>query len=445
MEIEICAVGGYAEVGKNMSAVRIGDDVIIIDMGVSIPALSANEREEGNTRHLSSEQLIKIGAIPDDRAIADLKGKVKGIFLGHAHYDHIASVQFLAAKYKCPVYGTPFTIEVLRSILEDEDVKLPNPLKKVQPGGTVKVNENIQVEFIPISHSTLQCSMVCVHTPEGLILYGNDFKFDDDPILGDKPDYERLKQIGKSGKLIALIVETINAEVEGKTPSERHARELMKKILEEINNNTSAIFITTFSSQMARIKSAIEFGKKTKRKIVLVGRSMAKFSGAAEHINLVHFSKDAEIVSYGSHRRRLLKTINSNREKYIVITTGSQGEAGSVLDKIVHGLLPFTFKAGDVVIFACRTIPEETNIIQREKLESILKAAKVRIFTDVHSSGHASKEDLKNLLLMVKPKVVIPSQGDLNMENAFADMAKTVGYKKGSTLKFLNDGERLKL
>ena len=386
MKIEICPVSGYSEVGRNMTAVRYGDEVVILDMGVSIQALATYEREEGSTKSLSAHQLMDIRAIPDDRKIEEWKPLVKGIVLGHCHYDHIAAVQFLASKYRCPIFGSAYTLQVLRSILRDEDVKVPNKFTIVELDDTIKISDNLKIEFISMSHSTLQCAMIGVHTPDGMVLYANDFKFDNDPVLGDKPNYKRLIDIGKEGKLLVLITECINGLVEGKTPSEKIARELLKAVLLETDSKGKAIFVTTFASNIARIKSAIEFGKKLGRKIVILGRSMSKFNEAAEVLDLVRFSKDAEIIGYGSYRRRKLKEIENNREKYLVITTGSQGEPGSVLDKIVNKQLPFTFREGDIVVFSCRTIPVPMNIANRNNLENMLKANKVRIFTNVHAS-----------------------------------------------------------
>src|SRR3989344_8495286 len=216
MELEICAVSGYSEIGRNMTAVKIGDEVVILDMGISIQAISTYEKEEGSARALSAEQLMDIGAIPDDRKIEDWKPLVKAIVLGHGHYDHIASVQFLAAKYKCPIIGTPYTLQVLKSLLKDDEVKLPNKFVALEQDEKMRISEKITLELISISHSTLQCALVALHTNEGSILYANDYKFDNNPVLGNKPNYKRLTEIGKEGNLLLLIVESINALEEGR-------------------------------------------------------------------------------------------------------------------------------------------------------------------------------------------------------------------------------------
>ena len=443
-EVEICAVSGYSEVGRNMTAVRVDDEVVIIDLGISIPALVNNESEEqGRMRESSPSQLIKAKVIPDDTVIKDWKGKVKAIVLGHGHYDHIAAVRYLASKYKCPVYGTPFTIQILRTLLKDEEASVSNPLVPTKIDTIIEISKKLKIELISMSHSTLQCAMVAIHTPKGVVLYANDFKFDDDPVLGYKPNWERLKRFGKEGNCLVLITECMNVEIEGHTPTEGEAREKMKEVLLNTNSKGKALFVTTFSSQFARIKSIIEFGKKLNRRIVILGRSMYKYDEAAESLNLVNFSKDAEIIGYGGLRRKKLKEINENRGDYLVITTGSQGEKGSVLDKIVDKQLPFYFKSEDIVVFACRTIPTEVNIKQRAVLEGKLKDSGVKMFFNIHSSGHASKEDLKDFIKIVKPKNLIPSQGEPAKEEILVKEAEALGLKKAN-IHLVKDGTFLK-
>src|SRR3989344_168802 len=295
MEIEICTVGGYNEVGKNMTAIRIDDEVVICDMGIYLPAIINYEEEDYHT--LSADQLITLGAIPDDSAIKDWKSKVKAIVLGHCHLDHIASIPYLAAKYRAPIIGSPFTIEVLKSILRDDEVNLPNKLKVLNLNSKIKISENITIELINITHSTLQAAMIAIHTPKGTILYACDFKFDNNPIIGDKPNYKRLKELGKDG-VICLISESLYSANDMKTPSEAVARDLLKDVMLGTNNKGRAIFITSFASHIARIKSAVEFSKKLNRKVLFLGRSMSKYIRAAENLKLINFSREGKISGF---------------------------------------------------------------------------------------------------------------------------------------------------
>ena len=439
----MCAIGGYSGVGKNMTALRIGDEVVIIDIGVNIEALVTYEREEGSAKTLSAEKLIDIGAIPNDRIIKDWSDKVVAIVLGHCHLDHIAAVQYLAPKYKCPVIGSDYTIEVLKSLMTDNKMKIPNKLKVINLDSKLKLTDNITVEIISTTHSTMRCGMVTIHTPEGIILYANDFKLDNDPVIGCKPNYKRLKELGESNKVIGLICDSLYAPIHGRTQSESVARDLLKDILLNMDHSGKAIFITTFSSHIQRLHTIIECGKKLNRKVVILGRSMAKYIEAAEKVKLVDFSSHTEICKYGDERRKKLREIEANRDRYLVICTGGQGEPGAILDKIVNKELKFNFRDGDIIIFSCKTIPVPMNIANRERLEKILKTLKVRIFTDVHSSGHAKREHIREFIDMVKPKIVVPSHGDANMESALVELAEEMGYKVGETVFHLLNGQKL--
>ncbi|MDP2946797.1 MAG: MBL fold metallo-hydrolase, partial [Nanoarchaeota archaeon] len=259
MEIEICTVSGYTEVGKNMTAIRIDDEVIICDIGIFLPPIIGYEGEDH--RHLSADQMINLGAIPNDSVIAEWKGKVKAIVLGHCHLDHIAGIQYLAAKYRAPIIGSPFTTEVLKSILRDDDIKLPNKIRILNLNSKIKISKNITIELIEITHSTPQSCMIAIHTPKGIVLYACDFKFDSTPTMGNKADFKKLREIGKEGVLV-LICESLYSMRDMKTPSEKVARELLKEVMLGVDTRGKAVFVTTFASHIARIKSTIEFAKK---------------------------------------------------------------------------------------------------------------------------------------------------------------------------------------
>lgn len=445
MEIELCAVSGYQQVGKNMTAIKIDDEVVIIDMGIDMSILAQYESEEGDSKLLSTEQLIKLGAVPDDTKILDWKHKVKAIVLGHCHLDHIAAVRYLAAKYKSQIIASPFTIEVLKETLKDEEITLPNKFTRLELDTKMKLTDKISIELISVTHSTLQCAIVAIHTEKGILVYGNDFKFDDNPIIGSKTNYKRLKELGESKKVISLVVESMYANREGHTPSEALAKEILGNVLLNYDHKGKAIFVTMFSSHIARIKSAVEFSDKLKRKTVILGRSMAKYNIAADKLKLIDYLKKVDLTKFGRERRKKMEEINSNRGKYLVICTGGQGEPGSILDKIVSKELPFKFQDNDVVIFSCSTIPQAINIANRERLEKLLEVNHVKIFTQIHVSGHGSAEDLREFIKMVRPKNLIPSQGENEQLMALVKIAEEEGYKLNNNIHLLKDGERLKL
>ena len=444
--IEICTVGGYSEVGRNMTAVKIDDEVVIFDMGLCLPKIINFEEEGGHRDNLTSQGLIKLGAIPNDNVIKKWRNEVKAIALTHCHLDHIGAVPYLARNYKkVPVIGTPYSIEVLRRMIRDDNIDMKNPLKILNPNSKLKVSKNLEIEFINMTHSTPQTVMIALHSKYGTIIYANDFKFDNNPIVGKKPNIERLKELGKEN-VIALIVDSLYGNSEKKTPSEKVAREMLKDVMLGTESSENLIIATTFASQIARLKSIIDFGKVLNRKIVFFGRSLAKYTEAAENIKLINFSKDVEILPY---RRQIEKKLNEiekeGRTKYLIICTGNQGEPESVLSKMADGRIHFDFLPQDHVIFSCRTIPDPLNIKNRKKLEDNLKEKKVRIFTDIHISGHAAREDLRDLIQMLNPQHIFPAHTPTEEQKAMAELAEEIGYESGKDVHLSKDGQFLEL
>lgn len=437
--MKIHAVGGYSEVGKNMTVVESGDDAVILDMGIHLePYIQLTEDEE--LEDISIHELKKVGAIPDDSVIANIREKVKAIVPTHAHLDHVGAIIYLSNKYSAPIICTPFTAEVIKAMMKDEKIKLRNPIKVLNVNSSYKLSDNIIIEFINITHSTPQTVMVALHTSEGVLVYANDFKFDNHPIIGKKPNYERLFELGKKG-VKHLICDSTRANNPIKTPSETVAREMLRDVLLGVDSRGKAVIITTFSSHLARIKSILDFGQKMNRKVILLGRSLAKYMEAGEKINLTNFSKQTEIVQYGRHiRKRLRQVEREGPEKYLLVVTGHQGEPKSTLSKIAKREFRFHLSSEDHVIFSSTIIPTKTNIENRRILEEQLNKEGVRIFRDIHVSGHAAKEDLRDLINMLKPKHIIPAHGNSEMKLSLANLALEKGYKMDRDIHILKDG-----
>ena len=218
MDIKIFPVGGFNEVGKNMTAIQIDDEIVVCDMGFFLPKLVAFEEEGGDRRNLTSSGLKRLGAIPNDSCLDSLKSKVKAIVGSHCHLDHIGAIPYLADKYNCPVIGTPYTMGVLKTLLKDERIRIPNKFVELLGGQKHKVSKNLEVELIHVTHSTPHTALIVIHTKEGSIVYGNDFKLDNNPVLWDSPDYKRMKRVGNNG-VKALIMDTLYSNASGKTPS----------------------------------------------------------------------------------------------------------------------------------------------------------------------------------------------------------------------------------
>ena len=441
--IEIYAVGGYNEVGKNCTAINVDGEVLIIDLGIHLENYIRLTEDEDLVK-INADKLMDVGAVPNISVLDNVKRNVKAIVVGHAHLDHVGAVPYVANKFNAPVICSPYTAEVLKNILKDDKIRINNDIKTLNLNSFYKISENIKIEFIHITHSVPQAALIAIHTDYGIILYANDFKFDLYPVLGKKPNFKRLEELGKEG-IIASVVESTYASDARKMPSESVAREMLKDVLLGTDNKDSLIIVTTFSSHIARLKSIIEFGQKLNRKIIFLGRSLAKYVKAAENIGIVDFSKDVEIVKYGRQIERMLKKVDKDREKYLLIVTGHQGEPKSVLYKIAKGEFEFDLYPEDSVVFSCRTIPTPTNIENRDALENELKQTGVRIFKDIHQSGHAAREDLRDFINLVKPKNIIPAHGTKEMRDALAGLCTEMGYKTGKNIFLIKDGQKIEL
>jgi len=446
--MEIYTIGGFNEVGKNMTAVKVGEDVVLFDCGVYLPAIIELQEQELEQKSYSEKKLRNIGALPNDLILdkLNLRKNVRAILLGHAHLDHIGAIQHIAYRYNAPVVGTPFTTTVLKKILEDDRAKISNEIKKVNPNSSFTINgkKKLKVEFINITHSTLQTSMMALHTPEGIVLYANDFKLDNTPVMGLPPNYDALKRIAKQG-VKALIVDSLYSGSERKTPSEKVAKVMLEEVLLTTQNEKSAIFVTTFSSHIARLKSIVEFGKKLNRNVYFIGRSMKKYVGSAIDINMCPFKNKIFLASYKKQVESTLRKISKQRSKSLVVCTGHQGEPGSIMERLSRKQLPFEFKPNDNIVFSSKTIPTPQNIANKEVMDKRLKKLGVRIFDNVHVSGHAGREDLRDLLSLINPEVIIPAHGSLQQLTPMVELARELGYRPGKEVHLVNNGQRLRL
>jgi ribonuclease J len=440
--MEITTVGGYNEVGRNMTAVKVNNDAVILDMGLYLDNYVKFTEAEDYVK-ISGKALIKAEAVPNINKVDDWKKNVRAIIPTHAHLDHVGGIPYLGNRYGAPIICTPFTAAVIRTILKDEKISLRNEIKILNVNSSFRVSKNIKVEFINMTHSTPQTVMVALHTKQGTILYANDFKLDQSPTLGKKPNIKRLKELGKQGVLV-LICDSTYAALHQKTPSESVAKEMLKDVLLGTDSEGKLIIVTTFASHLARIKSIIQLGKRLNRKIIFLGRSLAKYTRAGEEIGIINFRKDVEAIGFGNKMKRLLKKVSKNRGKYLLVVTGHQGEPDATLVRMADKRLDFELEPEDHIIFSCRVIPSPTNIANRAVLEKKLKGFGVRIFKDIHVSGHAYREDLRDLINMVKPEHIIPAHGELHMTSALCDLAAEMGYDS-EHVHLMQNGQRIKL
>ncbi len=446
-KLKIHTVGGYSEVGKNMTVLELEDDAFIFDEGFFLPAIvGLNERDKDEFTY-TEKRLRDIKAIPDDHLIEKIRHKVIAQFVGHAHLDHVGAIPFLSDRYNAPIYGTPFTCAVLDTLLRDNEIVLKNKVIPIHPNNSFFIQGKKQkylVDFINITHSTIQTTFIAIHTKQGVVLYANDFKLDDSPILGAPPNYRRLKEIAKKG-VHALIVDSLYAGSDRKTPSEKIARNLLEEVLLTIQNRNAGIIVTTFSSHIARLKSIVEFGKKLNREIVFLGRSLNKYTKAAQDVKLAPFLKDVRVSSYRRQVEKTLSRVNKNRRNYMIVCTGHQGETGSILERMSRNQLPFKINKEDNIVFSSSVIPTPVNQEGFAKMESRLRKSRARIFRDVHVSGHAGREDLRDLLNLLKPHHVIPAHGGLDKTKPMIALCTEMGYKFNKQSHLMTDGGVLKI
>lgn len=441
MEIEIIAIGGYEEVGKNMSAVRIGEEIIIFDMGIHLDRLHIHEDTDIDKMH--SLDLIERGVIPDDTLMREVNGKVKAIVFTHGHLDHIGAVAKLAHRYDAPIIATPFTMALIERVAKwERKFKFNNPLQILNSGEKCQISPQITMEFVRTTHSIPQAVTPALHTSEGVVIYSNDFKFDNHQKISPPPDYQRFLELGEKG-VLALIVDSTRAAErdEVKTHSEKIARIVLQDILEQPLKDDQGILITTFASHIERVQAICDIVGQSNRKMLLLGRSMERYCGLAEKMGILDLPKNASIYGSPKSINRALSLANEKRSDYVLLTTGHQGEPDALLPRIANDKTSFLVQPGDNVIISAPVIPNPLNKANRNLLEMRLKSKGARIYTNAHVSGHAGREDHRDFLRMLNPAHLIPAHGNLEMLSAYAELAEEEGYRIGRNIHLLRNGQ----
>lgn len=440
--IRMYAVGGVDEAGRNMMAFEFDDEIVICDMGLQLSNLVLYNDEVDK---MDLNEMVEKNIVADPKVLLEKKDKIKAIIVSHAHLDHVGAVQYMASLFNCPIYGTPFTIEVLKVLMKSSR-NVMEPLKnkfiKVNVNSSFTLPSGIVVEFINVTHSIPQSALVAIHTKEGIILYANDFKFDNRPALGQRTNYERLKELDKEeGGVKLLVVDSVRSNLKRKTLSEIVVKEMLRDIFIETDIvNTQGVIITTFASHITRLKSIMELTSELGRKLVFLGRSISKYAKAAKNAGIIDFKeKGVEIAESPAEVTKWLELINKNKKDYIIVCTGHQGESNAVLSKIAEGKTPFELKDDDKVVFSSEVIPTQVNIEARQILDAKLEAFKCKIFKDIHVSGHASREDHRDLLGMIHPKHIVPVHGQVRLKEGMIELAEELGYKQGETLHVVPD------
>ncbi|MFD1645380.1 ribonuclease J [Haloarchaeobius litoreus] len=448
MEIEIATIGGYEEVGRQMTAVRAGDDVVVFDMGLNLSQVLIHDNVE--TEKMHSLDLIDMGAIPDDRIMSELEGDVQAIVPTHGHLDHIGAISKLAHRYDAPVVATPFTIELVKQQVESEQkFGVENDLVKMDAGETMTIGDSgqVELEFVNVTHSIIDAINPVLHTPEGAVVYGLDKRMDHTPVIGDPIDMKRFREIGREGEgVLCYIEDCTNANKQGRTPSESVARRHLKDVMYSLEDYSGGIVATTFSSHIARVKSLVEFARDIGRQPVLLGRSMEKYSGTAERLGFVDFPGDLGMFGHRKSVDRTFKRVmKEGKGNFLPIVTGHQGEPRAMLTRMGRGETPYELEDGDKVIFSARVIPEPTNEGQRYQSERLLGMQGARIYSDIHVSGHLNREGHYQMLQALQPQNVIPAHQDMSGFSGYVNLAESEGYKMGRDLHVTRNGNLIQL
>ena len=404
--LKVIALGGLEEIGKNMTVLEYGNDIIIIDCGLAFP----------------EDDMLGIDlVIPDITYLAKNVEKIRGIVLTHGHEDHIGALPYELKQLKVPVFGTLLTLGLLENKLREHKMLDKTTLHTVVPGEKVKLGEMV-VEFIHTNHSIADSVALAIQTPVGMVIHTGDFKVDYTPIDGDIIDLQRFAELGSQGVLL-LMSDSTNAERKGFTMSEKNVGKVFERIFEETPRNR--IMVATFSSNIHRIQQIINAAYMYGRKVAIIGRSM---------VNAV---KTASELDYLWVPPRTLIDINEIKnyrdEQLVIITTGSQGETMSALSRIANSEhKQVSVKPDDKIIISASAIPGNEKNVIRVVNELLKKGADVVYggIEDIHVSGHARQEELKLMLALTKPKFFMPVHGEYMHLSSHRDLAISMGMDK---------------
>ena len=407
-ELLFCPLGGSGEIGMNMNLFAYGKPGehkwIMVDIGVTF----------------ADDTVPGIDLIyPDPGFIVDKKEDLLGIILTHAHEDHIGAIAHLWPQLKCKIFATPFTAVLIKEKFKEKNIDVTKFLKIVQLNGTVNLDP-FKIEYITLTHSILEPNGLRIETPAGVILHTGDWKIDPEPLIGEKINSDRLKEIGKEG-VLAMICDSTNVFSMGKAGSELDVR---KSLLNIMGSLKKRIVMASFASNVARMETAFYCAEKTGRQISLVGRSMHRIFKAARQCGYLK-----NVIEPIDPR----EAKNISREKIVYLCTGSQGEYRAALSKIARDQHQhIVAEKGDTVIFSSKIIPgNESGILN---LQNLFAKKGVNIITGkdefIHVSGHPCQDELLEMFSLIKPTSIIPVHGEFRHLTANASLAEANGIKK---------------
>lgn len=401
-KLKIIPLGGLGEIGKNMTAIECGNDIIVIDCGMGFP----------------DEDMYGIDIVlPDISYLKNNASRVRGIILTHGHEDHIGAVPYVLKEMDVPIYTTPLTAALVELKLEEHDLLYNTQIFTKKTGSSFRLG-CFTVEFIHVNHSIPDAVALAIGTPVGTIVHTGDFKIDVTPISGGMIDLVRFGQLGNDG-VLALLSDSTNVEKPGHSDSERKVGQGFEKLFMGCDKR---IIITTFASNVHRLQQIINVAAKFKRKVAITGRSMENVLRVSSVLGYMDIPDNVMVD--------LDKVNKLPKNQVVIISTGSQGETMSALYRMAFSEhKQINVDAGDRVIISASAIPGNENMISRVVDELFHKGAEVIYdrHTDLHVSGHASQEEQKMMLALVKPKFFIPVHGEYRMLVKHAELGRLMG------------------
>ena len=402
-KIRIIPLGGLNEIGKNMTVIEYGNDMIVVDCGMGFP-----------DEDMPGIDLV----IPDITYLENNRDRIRGIFLTHGHEDHIGAIPYVLRSINPPIYGTRLTLGIIRNKLQEHVLPWTPKLNEVKAGDVIKAG-SMSVEFIHVNHSIADACALAIKTPLGMLIHTGDFKLDTSPIEGEMMDLARLGQLGNQGVLL-LMCESTNAERTGYTPSERKVGESLEYIFSKYPEKR--LVIATFSSNVHRVQQIIDTSARHGRKVAVTGRSMINIMGAAIELGYMNVPSGVLIDINDVKRYR--------PEELTIVTTGSQGEPMSALYRMAYSdHSQITLGTQDLVVLSSNPIPGNEKLVGRVINEltrnniTVLHEAALA----VHVSGHACQEELKLMQGLTKPKYFMPVHGEYRHMAANRSLAMYMG------------------
>lgn len=418
-KLRIIPLGGMGEIGKNMTVIEYEEDIIIIDAGLAFP----------------DEELLGIDlVIPDYSYVKENKERIRGIFLTHGHEDHIGALPYVLKDIPVPVYGPRLALGLLEGKLAEQAPGLSADLREVKPWQRVKAG-CFSLDFIRVNHSIADVLAMAIETPLGYLVHTSDFKIDQTPVDGQVTQFHRFAYYGDKGVLL-LFSDSTNADRPGYTPSER---EVGKSFDDSFREAEQRIIVATFATNIHRVQQIVDMAHKYGRKIAVVGRSMVNVFNIAKGLGYLRVPDGIEV--------ELDKIGKIPHNKLVIISTGSQGEPMSALSRMANNdHRKIAIVPGDTVILSAIPIPGNEKLVARTVNHLFELGAKViyESGAGMHVSGHASQEELKMMLNLVRPKYFVPVHGESRHLYKHAELAKSVGIPEENIF-VLKNGDILEI